>query len=236
MSRQRAGAGLFVTGTDTGVGKTRIACALLRGFASRGERVVGMKPVAAGATPTAAGLSNEDVEQLRRASNIVAPSDLVNPYCFEPAIAPHIAAQESGVQIDAQRIACAYGQLARRADRVIVEGAGGFAVPLGSALDTARLAAQLGLPVIMVVGMRLGCLNHALLTAQAIERTELPLAGWVANCIEPEMDRLAANLTALRERLPGAFLGAVPFEPGGGQGVDAHLDFARLTVATRAHT
>lgn len=220
--------GLFVTGTDTGVGKTVIACALLRHFAGLGKRVIGMKPVAAGARRTAQGLSNEDVEKLVRASNVSAPTEVVNPYCFEPAIAPHIAAEETGVAIDEQRILRAFEDLASRADRVIVEGAGGFAVPLGPVGDMAGLARLLGLPVVLVVGMRLGCLNHALLTAQAIERSGLELRGWVANCVEPkEMDRLTANLDALRLRLPGGFLGLVPFD-GDGEGCPGHLDYATL--------
>ena len=224
---------LFVTGTDTGVGKTRIACALLRHFAEHGERVVGMKPVAAGATRTANGLSNEDVRKLNEASSVAAPPSAVNPYCFEPAIAPHIAAEEMGVRIEEQRIVQAFAQLATVADRVIVEGAGGFAVPLGPAADMARLARLLNLPVVLVVGMRLGCLSHALLTAQAIERSGLELRGWVANCIEPEMNRLTANVDALRNRLPGTFLGMVPFDPAGGRSASQYLNFATLVPAMR---
>jgi dethiobiotin synthetase len=232
----RPGAGLFVTGTDTGVGKTRIACALLRGFARRGERVVGMKPVAAGATRSAGGLSNEDVERLRSASNVTAPGELVNPYCFEPAIAPHIAAVESGIAIDELRIIGAYLQLAQLAQRVIVEGAGGFAVPLGPNTDMASIARHLGLPVVLVVGMRLGCLNHALLTAAAIERMDLSLVGWVANCVDARMERLAANVDALRDRLPGAFLGMVPFDPGGNHCASSCLDLERLAEPTRTNS
>lgn len=225
--------GLFVTGTDTGVGKTVIACALLRHFAGLGERVIGMKPVAAGARRTAQGLSNEDVEKLTRASNVSAPAEVVNPYCFEPAIAPHIAAEEAGVPIDEERIVSAFEQLASRADRVVVEGAGGFAVPLGPLGDMGRLAGLLRLPVVLVVGMRLGCLNHALLTSQAIERCGLELRGWVANCIEPHMDRLAANIDALRLRLPGGFLGLVPFDREG-SGCPERLDYSTLVQRSRA--
>jgi dethiobiotin synthetase len=224
---------LFITGTDTGVGKTRIACALLRHFAQQGERVVGMKPVAAGAARTDRGLCNEDVQKLKEASSVAAPADAVNPYCFEPAIAPHIAAEEIGVRIDERRIVQAFAQLARAADRVIVEGAGGFAVPLGPAADMARLASLLNLPVVLVVGMRLGCLNHALLTAQAIERSGLELRGWIANCIEPEMNRLGANVDALRNRLPGTFLGTVPFDPVGDADAAHYLDLATLAPASR---
>ena len=163
-----ASRGFFVTGTDTGVGKTLIACALLNAFAAAGRRVAGMKPVAAGADETAEGLVNADVRLLRGASSVAAPLALVNPYCFMPPVAPHIAAERAGVTIDLKRIAQAFAQLAAIADVVIVEGAGGFCVPLNRHEDAADLACRLGLPVILVVGLRLGCLNHALLTAQAV--------------------------------------------------------------------
>src|SRR5471032_680913 len=153
-----APAGYFITGTDTGVGKTLIACALLHALARAGWRVVGMKPVAAGAARSAEGLINEDVAQLRAASSVKAELALVNPYCFEPAIAPHIAAVQTGVTIDLIHIAQAYARLAAAADTVIVEGVGGFCVPLNGKEDAADLAQCLGLPVILVVGVRLGCM------------------------------------------------------------------------------
>ena len=145
--------GFFITGTDTGVGKTLVACALLHALSARGSRVVGMKPVAAGARKHAGRLINDDVEALAAASTISAPADEVNPYCFEPAVAPHIAASKAGVRIDLGRLREAYSALARRADCVIIEGAGGFLVPLGADFNTADLAADLALPVILVVGM-----------------------------------------------------------------------------------
>lgn len=207
----RAPRGFFVTGTDTGVGKTLIACALLHAFARAGGRVVGMKPVAAGATCGDEGPLNDDVVQLRAAGNVQAALRMVNPYCFEPAIAPHIAAAQTGVTIDIEHIKQAYAQLAAMADTVILEGAGGFCVPLNSQEDSADLAQQLGLPVILVVGIRLGCMSHALLTAQAISARGLTFAGWVANRIDPTMPFAGENVVALGERLCAPLLGDVKF-------------------------
>ena len=149
--------GFFVTGTDTGVGKTLVCCALLYGFAALGKSVIGMKPVASGAVRSADGLVNGDVSLLRAASNVEAPPQLVNPYCFEPPIAPHLAAEQAGAAIDLATIVSAYRQLAAVADIVIVEGVGGFCVPLNHNEDSADLAQRLGLPVILVIGLRLGC-------------------------------------------------------------------------------
>ncbi len=205
--------GYFITGTDTGIGKTVIACALLYAFAAAGFKVVGMKPIAAGAEPGAHGLVHDDVERLVSASNIAAPRELVNPYCFRPAIAPHIAAAQEGVVIDLARIERNFRALAGLADAVVVEGVGGFRVPLGPGTDTVQLAGQLGLPVILVVGMRLGCLNHALLTADAIAAQGLTLAGWVANHVDPEMAAAEANVKALEDRLPARLIARVGFMP-----------------------
>lgn len=199
---------LFVTGTDTGVGKTRIATALIRQYAARGVRVVGMKPVAAGAEP---GRLNEDVDALIAASSVQAPLADVNPYCFAEPIAPHIAAQREGVVIDIGHIAAAHARLARRAEVVVVEGAGGWRVPLSDTQDMADLAAALGGAVVLVVGMRLGCLNHAVLTADAIRARGLPWAGWVANRIDPHMACADANLASLHHLLPGPCLGVEAF-------------------------
>jgi dethiobiotin synthetase len=203
--------GLFVTGTDTGVGKTLIAAAVLRALASRGVRAVGMKPVAAGCARTAHGLRNEDATILLAASNVEAPIDLINPYRFEPAIAPHIAATQAGVTISLARIGDAFAALSVMADRVVVEGAGGILVPLNDHEDFADLAGLLALPVLLVVGMRLGCLNHALLTAQAVRRRGLRLSGWVANCLEATMPALEDNVQALRCRIEAPLLGTLPF-------------------------
>ena len=206
-----SGNGFFITGTDTGVGKTLIACALLHALARTGLSVVGMKPVAAGAVHSAEGLINDDVAQLRAASSVKAELALVNPYCFEPAIAPHIAAAQAGVTIDCARIAQAHARLAAMADVVVVEGAGGFCVPLNSSENAADLAYYFGLPVILVVGVRLGCMNHALLTAQAIRARGLKLAGWIANRIDPAMPVAEENVTALAERLAAPLLGEIEF-------------------------
>ena len=205
------GHGFFVTGTDTGVGKTLIACALLHGFGARGLRVIGMKPVAAGATMDHGRLVNADVTALRTASNVTAPDDLVNPYCFAPPIAPHIAAARAGISIELERLQSAYAGLARLADCVVVEGAGGFRVPLGADFDTADFACRLQLPVVLVVGIRLGCINHALLTAAAIEATSLPLAGWIANHVDPEMIGASENVSTLHARLRAPLLGQVAY-------------------------
>ena len=205
--------GFFVTGTDTGVGKTRVACALLRALVRSGVRAVGMKPVAAGAVRDGEGLLNDDVAELCAASAVAAPRALVNPYCFEPAIAPHIAAKRAGVAISAEKIIAAFGDLASTFDAVIVEGAGGFCIPLGDELDSADLAAYLGLPVILVVGLRLGCLNHALLTAQAINARGLPLAGWVANHIDPHMQAVEENISSIERRLGAPLLARWHYAP-----------------------
>ncbi len=203
--------GIFITGTDTGVGKTRIATALLRAFASRGLRVVGMKPVAAGCERADGVLVNEDVMALTAASTVAAPVDLINPYRFEPAIAPHLAAKQAGETISLQRIRDAYVALAARADRVVVEGAGGFLVPLNEREDFADLARLLELPVLLVVGLRLGCLNHALLTAEAVQRRGLKFAGWVANRLDATTPAVEQNVQTLCKRLDAPLLGIVPF-------------------------
>jgi len=199
--------GVFVTGTDTGVGKTLIACALLHAYRRAGAKAVGMKPVAAGCDVQG---RNEDVEALRIAGD-EAPRELVCPYLLPEAVAPHIAAQQAGKKIDLRIIERAFAQLRTRG-AVIVEGVGGFAVPLNENEDSADLAQRLALPVVLVVGMRLGCLNHALLTQEAIAARGLRLAGWVANCIDPQMQRREENLQALRERLHAPLLATVPYQ------------------------
>jgi dethiobiotin synthetase len=203
-------AGLFVTGTDTGVGKTLVAAGLLAAYARQGLRVIGMKPVAAGMERRGEEWVNEDVVWLSQAASLEAPLDWINPYRFVEAVAPHLAAREAGVALDIKHIAACFAQLAARADVVVVEGAGGFLVPLDARATFADLAKRLDLPVVLVVGMRLGCLNHALLTAEAVERRGLTLAGWVANRIDPHMARFEENLAALKERLPGRLLGVLP--------------------------
>lgn len=219
----------FVTGTDTGVGKTLVSSALLRAFAARGYSTVGMKPVAAGCEPGNDGLCCGDVENLIAAANCAASRELVNPYAFEPPIAPHIAAAQAGVEIDIGTIVGAFGKLRERADVVIVEGVGGFRVPLNAGQDTADLALALGLPVILVVGMRLGCLNHALLTAEAIRARGLELAGWVANSIDAAMAFFPENRDTLQTRLRCPMLADLPhFSPGQNHLLEAHFKLDKL--------
>lgn len=209
-AKSPASKGIFIAGTDTGVGKTLIACALLQGFAARGLRVAGMKPVAAGAMRRRGVWHNDDVAQLRAAANVDVPQAVVNPYCFAPPIAPHIAAREAGVTMRMAVIGKNYAQLARSADLVVVEGVGGLLVPLGRTFGAADIPARLGLPVVLVVGLRLGCLNHALLSVAAIEARGLYLAGWIANRIDPAMARAAENLQTLCVRIKAPLLGTVP--------------------------
>jgi len=197
----------FITGTDTEVGKTFVTSALLLALRGRGVKAIGMKPIAAG---TDAAGKNDDVEALIAASGVSAPRELINPYLFQPAIAPHIAAAEEGRVIDIALIVDAFNDLREMADTVLVEGVGGFCVPLGPHSDTADLAEALGLPVILVVGMRLGCINHALLSQQAIAALGLKLAGWIANRIDPGMSRFEENLSALEERMAAPLLAVIP--------------------------
>lgn len=204
--------GYFVTGTDTGVGKTLVSVALLEALRGRGIQAVGMKPVAAGCRATPEGLRNDDAERLRAASGVPVHYAQVNPYAFEPAIAPHIAAADAGVEIAVEELRTVFRQLAQEAECVVVEGVGGFEVPLGEVETGADLARALDLPVILVVGMRLGCLNHALLTRRAIDAQGLPCAGWIANAIDPQMARLQENVDALRLRLGAPLLGIVPWQ------------------------
>jgi dethiobiotin synthetase len=199
--------GVFVTGTDTGVGKTVVACALLRACVADGARAVGMKPVAAGRQP--GSQCNEDVTALSVAGNVDAPLAARNPYAFTAAIAPHLAATDARVAIDLARIREAYEELAARADYVVVEGAGGVLVPLDARHDMLDIPHVLGLTVVLVVGVRLGCLNHALLSAQAIRARGAAFTGWVANCIDPRFERLEANIEALEQRLPVPLLATI---------------------------
>lgn len=216
----------FVTGTDTGIGKTLVSCALLHAFAEQGKSAVGFKPVAAGCDDDD---HNEDAKLLRRASNVQATYGQTNPYCFSHAIAPHLAARNAGVRIDFARIMASYKELSVLADEVIVEGVGGFSVPLNENQDSADLAQQLGLPVILVVGMRLGCLNHALLTQRAIADYQLKCAAWVANVLDADMPALQENIAALRQRIDAPLLGIIPFqEQPDAQVAVQHLDLSLL--------
>jgi dethiobiotin synthetase len=191
----------FITGTDTEVGKTYIACKLIKHYVALGYKVVGMKPVAAGCDWVDGAWLNEDVKLLTAASNVQAPTHLINPYSFKEPIAPHIAAQHEGVTIDLQLIVDAYQQLTQIADIVIVEGAGGLLVPLGDDHTLVDLVAQLNIPIILVVGLKLGCINHALLTYEVIQQRQLKLDSWLANPIDSSMLASADNLQTLKHKL-----------------------------------
>ena len=191
----------FVTGTDTGVGKTYVACKLIRDYVAQGHRVIGMKPVAAGSDLVNGQWVNDDVLKLEEASNVKAPRELINPYSFKEAVAPHIAAEKVGIEIKIDVIKQAFQALSKLADIVIVEGAGGFLVPLNDQQSMADLPTALDIPVILVVGMKLGCINHSLLTVEAIKARGLKLHGWVANQIEPEMAFYDENITTIAEKI-----------------------------------
>lgn len=205
---------LFVTGTDTGVGKTLVSAALLLALAKRHLRVVGMKPVAAGTTQTEGIEANEDVLALRAASTCRVPPELDNPVLLPDPVSPHIAAARAGARIDIAHLVACHRQLALLADAVVVEGAGGFHVPLSPLETGADLAQALGLPVVLVVGLRLGCLNHALLTAEAIRARGLTLACWVANHIDPDMLAQDDNIAFLQKQLRAPLLASIAWQPG----------------------
>jgi dethiobiotin synthetase len=208
--------GIFVTGTDTGVGKTLIACALVRGLAALGARVAVMKPIASGAQPTPAGLRNADALALAACSNVPAPYEQVNPYCFEPAVSPHIAAKEARIEVDIGKIRHIYDAMAAEADWVVVEGAGGWFAPLSEHQSMADLAWGLSIPTLMVVGVRLGCLNHAQLTRLAIEARGVTFAGWIANCVEAQLERREENLATLERVLGERALAVIAHQAPGG--------------------
>lgn len=208
--------GIFVTGTDTGIGKTVVAVALVRAAVTAGLRVAVMKPIASGGLQgSPGGVQNEDAIALRSASNVAATSAEVCPYCFELPVSPHLAAAAAGVTIELRRVAATAADLATRADWLVVEGAGGLLAPIGPTSSMADLAAALGMPVLLVVGLRLGCLNHAALTREAIERRGLPFAGWVASRVDPAMLHPAGNLATLETLLGEAPLAVLDHDPSG---------------------
>lgn len=221
--------GWFITGTDTGVGKTRTACLLLEALAREGKRAIGMKPVASGCRETAAGLRSEDAERLQAASGVAVDYAEVNPYAFAPGTAPHLAAQESGKEIRNEKIFESFQRLRQKAPWLVVEGIGGWMVPLGEHLTMANVARAMRLPVILVVGLRLGCLNHALLTVAAIQHDGVPLAGWIANQIDPAMTHVDENIAALNERIPAPLLAHFPYRSPDDHGVST-LGFSSETI------
>ena len=205
----------FIAGTDTDVGKTLVACALLAQAHSRGLTTAAVKPVAAGCIETEDGLRNDDADQLLAQCTVPLHYEQVNPIAFLEPIAPHIAAQKLGQRMQVDRLAgFTSGVLMQGANLTLVEGAGGWRVPVNERETLADLAISLSMPVILVVGMRLGCINHALLTVEAITKDGLKLAGWVANCVDPEMAELEANIATLQSRIKAPMIGLVPHLTG----------------------
>lgn len=228
-----AARGLFVTGTDTGVGKTVVASGLVRLLARSGRRVAGLKPIASGAVRTADGVRNEDALALAAAGSVALPYELVNPWCFEPAIAPHLAAREAGVAVTPANLVEWYGQVCRGLDLVIVEGAGGWRVPLHPEGFLSDLPEMTGMDVLLVVGLRLGCLNHARLTLEAIlAGGRCRYVGWIGNQIDPAFDRLD-DIVATLERVLGAPALAVvpPLETPDAAHSASSLDGQRLLAS-----
>ncbi|ATB65838.1 dethiobiotin synthase [Pseudomonas mosselii] len=220
----------FIAGTDTDVGKTTIAAGLLHAARQLGLSTLAAKPVASGCVVTAKGLRNSDALALIDESSVKLSYEAVNPFAFEPAIAPHVAAREAGVALSVPALRDAMQKvLVQHADFTLIEGAGGWRVPLSDHANLSDLAIALKLPVILVVGVRLGCINHALLSAEAIARDGLQLAGWVANIVDPRTSRLEENLSSLAERLPAPCLGRVPWlKQAGADAVAAHLQLDLL--------
>jgi dethiobiotin synthetase len=204
--------GFFITGTDTDVGKTRCALGLMAYLQRQGHRVVAMKPVASGCLESHEGLRNEDALLLQAQGSVDVDYSRINPYAFAPPIAPHLAAVQAGTPIDLDVIAERFHQLSPHADYVVVEGVGGWRVPLNERESVSDLAIALGLPVILVVGLRLGCINHALLSAESIRASGLELAGWIANSLSPQMEMAEQNIQAIDARIGAPLLGRVPYQ------------------------
>ncbi len=214
MMQSLAKQSYLVIGTDTGVGKTYFSHRLIQHFVAQGVQTIGMKPIASGFEQLPNGeWQNEDVVQLCAASNASAAMDFINPYAFKPAIAPHIAAEEAGVSMMLDTIVTAYQALSQQAEVVVVEGAGGLMVPLNQELTLLDMVKALQLPVILVVGMRLGCINHALLTMQVLAAQDVTVAGWVSNQIDPEMSRYQENLKTLQSLIKTPLLDTLEWQP-----------------------
>jgi dethiobiotin synthetase len=205
--------GVFIAGTDTEIGKTLVATAMVRSLAQAGHRIAVMKPVAAGADLTPEGPRNADALALIEAANVPAPYETINPYCLKTPASPHIAAELEGIGVKLAPIVQAFGQLTRHSDLVVVEAAGGWYAPINESETMADIALALDLPVILVVGLRLGCISHALLSAQAIEARGLTFAGWIGNHLQPHFDHAAENIATLQARLTAPLLDVVPFQP-----------------------
>lgn len=205
---------LFVAGTDTGIGKTHGAQALVHAFRQAGERVAGMKPVASGSARTREGLRNQDALDLQAASAPTPPYALVNPLALEAAVSPHLAAAQEGAAVTWEPLDGAFQALSGTYDRVVVEGVGGWMVPLSETISAEEIPKRWGLPVVLVVGIRLGCISHARLTARAIQADGCLLAGWIANLVEPDMLLRDENVETLRRLLPAPCLGVLPYRLG----------------------
>ncbi|WP_225721336.1 dethiobiotin synthase [Candidatus Vallotiella sp. (ex Adelges kitamiensis)] len=236
---------LFVTGTDTGIGKTFVSCALLRGFCARNYRAAALKPIAAGAKLRNGIWHNEDMDLLLDASNITLQPRLSTPYLLHESVAPHIGAARQGMRLDIAHIQTCYYDAAQFADVIVVEGVGGVCVPLDETRDTSDLAIMLKLPILLVVGLRLGCINHALISAEVISTRGLMLAGWIANAVEPDMPYALENVETVQQRLDRQYnaplLGIIPrlegkraFETTSYLDIDTLLE--RLRVLTYTST
>ena len=206
--------GFFVVGTDTEVGKTLVSAALIVKLREQGINAIGFKPVVAGTYKNSDGsILNEDIETLRIASDVRPGQAELCPYILDTAAAPHLVAATQGIHLELDTILKAFGQIQSQSDFIVVEGAGGFLVPLNEDQDLGHLAQKMGLPVILVVGMKLGCINHALLTCEAIQSRKLKIAGWIANSLSIEMPLLQENISTLQSRMDAPFLGLIPTLP-----------------------
>jgi dethiobiotin synthetase len=224
--------GIFITGTDTGIGKTLVSATMLAALNAGGWRAAGMKPVASGCTQTPAGWRNDDAIALQAHSAGAPTYALVNPYALPEAIAPHVAAAEHGIEIRLDPIIAAFAALCTNTDFVVVEGVGGWLVPLSSSLMQADLVRALRAPVVLVVGLRLGCINHALLSARAIGVDGCELIGWIGNRVDPAMTRVEENIAALNERMPAPCLGVLPYaSTPDAAALAAHLRAAAMAIA-----
>ena len=223
-------AGFFVTGTDTEIGKTTVAAGLLRAARHKGYSTAAVKPVASDCQRTPNGLRNADALALQAECSLELGYTQINPFAFAPPIAPHLAAHEQGIQLTVEGLQTPVQQvLAQSAALTLIEGAGGWHVPLNAQECLSDLAKQLQLPVILIVGLRLGCINHALLTANAIQSDGLVLAGWVANQVAPELLRLQEVIQTLEQRISAPCLGKVPYlKPATAQAVAPYLDIESL--------
>ncbi|VAW99826.1 Dethiobiotin synthetase [hydrothermal vent metagenome] len=203
--------GIFITGTDTGIGKTIASCAVMHELAKQGHKVAGMKPIASGACFQKGQLQNEDALALIKHANISVDYKQVNPYCFESAIAPHIAAKQARVDINMSIIQQAFTELGKQADWVVVEGVGGWMVPINEQQVVADIALELALPVILVVGLRLGCINHTLLTMESMQSKGVNIMGWIANQLDPDLTATEQIIKTLQNKLNSSYLGYLPY-------------------------